>query len=95
MRQPLTHNLNVVALLEPIHASAGINQLLPAGIERMTLRTDFNLQLAFYGAGIKRFAASAPDSTLAICRMDFLLHYFHPLSNSLAQGDVTPSCCYG
>ena len=38
--------LQIVTLLKPIHTSAGINELLFSGKERMALGADFNTDIA-------------------------------------------------
>ena len=70
--------VQAVALLEAIYASARINQLLAAGIERMALGTNFDLELALDGTALEGLAACAAHDALAVGRMDILLHSFHP-----------------
>lgn len=44
-RQPVKvsiQKLNAIALFKAVYASAGINKLLPARVERMALGTNFN-----------------------------------------------------
>ena len=64
----------VVAFLEAIHTSAGINHFLPAGEERMAFRANFNANVFFGGTGMDHIAASAGDRGVHILRMDSLLH---------------------
>ena len=72
-----------VALLELVHAAAGIHQLLLAGVERVALGADFNAQLLLGGAGCERFTAYAANDRLAILGMDAFLHCFSPLLRML------------
>ena len=74
-----------VALLEAIHASAGIYQLLTAGVERMALGADFDLEFALNGTALEGLAASAANDALTISGMDILLHFI--LLFCWAQGD--------
>lgn len=71
--------LNIVSFLELVYASAGINQLLLAGKERMTLVADIHLQgfYLFGSAGLKGRAASAYNRYFVIIGMYFGLHLSH------------------
>ena len=66
------------ALLKPsvkaVNTSAGINQLLLTGKERMTLRADIYAQFFFGRSGFKLVAAGAFDRRGAVFRMDSLFH---------------------
>ena len=75
--------LHIETLFEAIHTSAGIHQLLLAGEERMAFGADFDFQLGFNGAGLKRFTANAANGGLDIFRMDFFFHAFSPLLRML------------
>ena len=70
---------DIETLLEAIHASTGIDQLLTAGVEGVALGANFDLQLALDGAGFERLTAHATDGRLAIFGMDLLFHAFSPL----------------
>ena len=70
---------HVETLLEAVNASAGIDQLLLAGVEGVALGANFDLQLALDGAGFERLTAHATDGRLAIFGMDLLFHAFSPL----------------
>ena len=61
-------------LLEAINASAGINQLLLAGVERMALGANINLHLFPGGTGFKRFTAYAANDAFTVLGMDLFLH---------------------
>ena len=69
--------LHAIALLEAINTSAGINQFLLAGEERMALRADIDAQLLLHGTRFKRLAANAANDRLAVVRMDLFLHGIH------------------
>ena len=69
--------LHAVALLEAIHTSAGINQLLLTGVERMALGADINAHFLLDGTGLESFAAYATNDALAVIGMDIFLHGFH------------------
>ena len=66
-------------LLELVKTSAGINELLLAGIERMALAADFDLHIALRGTSLYLGAASALDNALFIFGMNSFLHFFSPL----------------
>ena len=70
---------DIETLLEAIHASAAVHQLLLAGVEGVALGANFDLQLALDGAGFERLTAHATDGRLAIFGMDLLFHAFSPL----------------
>jgi hypothetical protein len=64
-------------LLELIHAATGINKLLLAGIEGVTLGADFNAHIALNGTGFNRCAASALDRAHLVFGMDSSFHCFY------------------
>ena len=70
---------HVEALLETIYTSAGIDELLLAGIERVALGANFNGDVLAGGAGLDDVAAGAPDSGLIILGVDAFLHCSSPL----------------
>ncbi len=66
------------SLLEFVDATAGIDELLLAGIERMALRANFNLHLAALGgSGLNALTAGTNNSALFVVGMDSLFHFFH------------------
>ena len=79
----LNGSFHVETLLEAVNASAGINQLLLAGKERVALGANFNLQLRLDRPRLKRLTAYATDDGLAIFGMDLLFHAFSPLLRML------------
>ena len=66
--------LGLKTLLELIYASAGINEFLLTGKERMTFGTNFNSEIALCGFCIYNFSASASNSCIDIVRMDSFFH---------------------
>ena len=68
--------VQAVTLLETVYTSTRINQLLAAGVERMALGTNFDLELALYGTALEGFTACATDDAFAVGRMDVLFHNF-------------------
>ena len=62
------------ALLETIDTSAGIHQLLLAGVEGMALRADIHSKFLLGRAGFKRLTAHAANDALAVVGMDLFLH---------------------
>ena len=66
--------LKTELLVELINAAAGINQLLLACKERMTLGADFNTDITLGGTGFDNFAAYALDGGLLVIGMDTFLH---------------------
>ena len=69
--------IQIVALLEAIHTSAGIDQLLLAGKERMALGTDINAKVFLGGRRLDNFAACATDRGRLILGMNTLFHSCH------------------
>ena len=66
--------LYAVALVELVHAAAGIDQLLLAGVERMALGANLNRDILFRGPGLIHRAAGAADGGGLIIGMDPFLH---------------------
>ena len=66
--------LHAVALLEAIDTSAGIHQLLFAGVEGMTFGTNINPQFLLGRSGFERLTAHAANDAFAVLGMDFFLH---------------------
>ena len=74
--------LQAKPLVEPINTSTGVNQLLLAGIERVALRTDFNLDVLLSGQSLHYVAAVTSNSCLVESRMDSFLHDSHLFLNN-------------
>jgi hypothetical protein len=65
-----------IALVEPIHASRGVDQLLLTGKERVASRADFDVQVAFFGrASLKGLATSAANGNFYVFRMNSWFHF--------------------
>ena len=80
--------LQTELLVEAFNTSASVNQLLLAGIERVTLGADFNSDILFGRPGLKHVTTSAADGGLLIIGMDVLLHVCSPLSAQ--KGTIGP-----
>ena len=61
-------------LLEAIHTSTCINQLLLSCIEGMALGADIHLHFLLGGAGFEGFTAYAANNALAVFGMDSFFH---------------------
>jgi hypothetical protein len=81
--------LQTVFLVETINTSTGVNQLLLAGVERVALGADFNLDVLFGGAGLNDLAACASDGRLLVLGVDTFLHFSSPLSG-MVKGRFAP-----
>ena len=66
--------VQAVTLLETVYASTRINQLLAAGVERMALAANFDVDLRLGVTGVDHIAAGTSDGAVHIVRMDALLH---------------------
>ena len=69
--------LQAKSLVETVYTSTGVNQLLFAGIERVALGANFNLDILFGGAAGKSVTARATNSSLLVIGMDAFLHFIH------------------
>ena len=64
-----------VTLVKAVNASGGVNELLFTRKERVTLGTNFDMELFTHRrAGLERMTARAGDVDLLIFRMYFLFH---------------------
>ena len=68
----------IETLLEPIDASAGVNQLLLAGKEGMAIAADFHADVLLGGADLELVAAGTLDGGHLILGMNTLFHFFSP-----------------
>ena len=66
---------DVEPLLEAIHTSASVNQLLLPGVERMTFGANIHLHLFLRGTSFKCFTAYAANDAFAVLGMDVFLHF--------------------
>jgi hypothetical protein len=74
VEQLLAH---VVALLKSVNTSAGVNQLLLTGEERMALRADFYSDVLLGRACRDLVTASASDYSSFVYGMNTFFHEFH------------------
>ena len=68
---------HVVALLESVNTSAGVNQLLLTGEERVALGADFYSDVLLGRACSDFIAAGTSDNSSLVCGMNTFLHEFH------------------
>ena len=74
--------LQTELLVELSNAAAGIDQLLLASEEGVTLRADFHLDILLGRTCLNHITAGASNSSLLIIGMDSFLHArVHPLSD--------------
>ena len=69
--------LDTESLVETVNTSTGVNQLLLAGIERVALGADFDLDVLLGRTGSKNVTTSTTDGGLFIVRMDAFSHVVH------------------
>ena len=69
--------LEAELLVEALNASTSVNQLLLAGIERVTLGAYFDANVLLGGTGLDHFAAGTTNGGLLIIGMDAFLHAVH------------------
>ena len=69
--------LQAVFLVETVNTSTGVNKLLLAGVERVTLGANFNLDVLFGRTSLNNCTTRASDSSLFVLGMDTFLHEFH------------------
>ena len=90
--------LNAVLLVELINTSAGVNELLAAGVERMALGADFNGDVLLGAACLIDGAACAADNCRLIVGMDAFLHFLYtPVLGCLdlpVNGHSYKALCY-
>ena len=80
------------SLLELIHASACVNELLLAREEGVALGADINSEIAALGGlGFNNFAACAFDLAHFVIRMDSVFHLHVPLFQNLMFLDIGES----
>ena len=78
--------IQIETLLETIYASACVNQLLLASVERMALGANFDVDLGLGGTSFDDITASAGNGAVNVVRMDTLFHSFHLNSGSDVLG---------
>jgi len=69
--------LQAKSLVETVNTSTGVNQLLLAGIERVALGAEFNLDVLLGRASGKDVTASTTNGSLFVVGVDTFLHIVH------------------
>jgi hypothetical protein len=72
--EPLSARALLVSLLEALHATRRVDELLLAGEERMALAADLEPELLLGGAGRERLAAGAVDEDFLVFGVNVLFH---------------------
>ena len=80
--------LDAVFPVELVHAAAGIDKLLLAGVKRVALGADLNGDILAGAAGLDDVAAGAADRRRLVVRMDAFLHGKCPLVSKAALSAV-------
>ena len=78
-----------VAALKALNTSAGVNQLLLAGVEGMALAANFDVDLRLGVTGVNHVAAGTSDGAVHIVRMDTLLHFHFTSFSIMTKGSHT------
>ena len=78
-----------VAALKALNTSAGVNQLLLAGVEGMALAANFNADLRLGIAGMDHVAACAGNGAIHIVGMNTLLHFHFTSFSIMTKGSHT------
>ena len=68
--------LEAVLLVELVHAAAGVDELLLAGVEGVALGADFNRDVLLGGTGLNHVAAGAANRGRLIIGMNAFFHVF-------------------
>ena len=74
----LEKSVQTKLLVELLHAAAGVDQLLLAGVEGVALGADFHGDVLTGGAGLDDVAAGAADGGLVVLGMDAFFHCLSP-----------------
>ncbi len=75
----------VETLVEALDASAGVDQLLLTGKERVALGTNFNSDVLLRGKNLDNITAVAGNGGLFAYGMDAFLHDFHLFRNVIGR----------
>lgn len=86
--------VDIELLLELVNSAAGIDHLLLAGEERMTLGAYVNTKLALCGLGRESFAASALYNCVAVGRMDSFSHDYTSVSCTILRTLISQRVLY-
>ena len=81
---PLLRSIELESLLESVNTSAGINELLLTGEERVALGANFYLDILLCGTGLDDVSAVAGNGSLLILGMDTFLHFSSSFRNILS-----------
>lgn len=75
--QLLRRSLGAILLAELVDTTSGINDLLCAGVERVALGTNFNVErwLAHNGLGLETVSATACHGDFLICWVYICFHF--------------------
>jgi len=69
-----------ITAIEAINATSGVNEFLSACEERVTGRTNLNVQIVLAGrTRLKRLATSALNIHFTVVWMNLRFHYFTPI----------------
>src|SRR5436189_6092921 len=75
-----------LAATEPLNPATGVDQLLLAGVERMALRADLDVELGLRGAGQELVTARAADMCDHVLGVDIGFHTFIVAAGSWPPG---------
>jgi hypothetical protein len=75
-------------LIEALNTSAGIDELLLAGIERVALGANFDVDLRLGAARLDHVAAGTGNGAVNVIRVDTLFHSFHLISVLTFRGHI-------
>lgn len=75
--------LETETFVESVYTSAGVNELLLTGEERMTLRANIQTDVLLSRAGFKLGSASTSDDCFFVIRVNALFHALSLLSKLL------------
>ena len=83
---PKLKSLAAETAIETLNTSAGIDELLLAGVERVALGADFNMDLGLRRTSLDHITACAGNLAGNVLRMDAFLHFSHLNSGSDIPG---------
>src|SRR5262245_33726226 len=78
---PALRRLGPELLREPLDPAFRVDELLPAGEERVAIRADFEVQLLLGRPGLPSIAAGASSLDVVVLRVDTWLHNTTPCGN--------------
>ena len=80
--------------LEALDAATGIDQLLLAGVERVALAANFDVDLRLGVTGVDHVAAGAGNRAVHVVRMDALLHGSFTSFSIMIPGAILDICAH-